>query len=163
MNQLKCTLSIGLVAVAILLTGTRLKAADHKTDLSKWENLKQLTPGQQIKVVLNDAKAYQGGFETVSDEAVGVLLPTGHVDFTRQDILRVSTRTGSHRGRNAAIGAAIGFGSGFPMGAGYCSDSSRGDCVAIAGTVFGALLAGVGAGVGALLPSEAWRDVYRAR
>ncbi len=164
MTRFMRMLSLGLiVSVFGLAGGAPLGATEPQGEKGNWDNVKQLAEGQEIKVVLNGAKAYRGHFLSVTDEAVRVALPTGPVTFTREEIVRVSSKAGSHRGRNAAIGAAIGFGSGFAMGAGYCSGSSRGDCVAIAGTYLGALLAGGGAGVGALLPSEAWRDVYRAR
>ncbi len=163
MSQLKRTLWHVLMGSTVgLLAISSLAAADRRAQQANWDNLKELTPGQDIKIVLNDAKAYQGRLETVSDEAIRVFLPTGRVDFARQDILRVSTRTGSHRLRNAGIGAGIGAGA----GAGIAAHSGDiGSCTFDGGCPVAGVIAlgAIGAVVAALLPSEAWHDVYRAR
>jgi len=144
------------------MAASPLGAADRKTDLANWDNLKALRQGQEIKVVKNDVRAYRGIFQSVSDEGMTVALPTGNATFVRQDILRVSSKTGSHHLRNAGIGAAIGGGS--LAGVAAAKGDSSGDFgtgfVAVMGLISGSA---IGAGVGALLPSEGWRDVYRAR
>jgi hypothetical protein len=130
---------------------------------SNWGNLKQVVPGQQIRIVLNDAKSYTGQFQSASDE--GLVVSTGGTDqtFERQNVLRVSTKGASHRGRNALIGAGIG--GGFGAAVGGASDPKQevlpGGAVAAAalGVVFGA----TGAVVGAVIPTGRWHDVYRAR
>ncbi len=162
MSQLKRSLWHVLMGSTVgLLAISSLAAGDRRAQQPNWDNLKELTQGQQIKVVLNDAKAYRGQFQTVSNDGIRVTLATGNVTFPRQDILRVSSRTGSHRLRNAGIGAGIGAGAGAALVA--CGGESGG-CIsngdaAVGGIIFGA----IGAGVAALIPSEAWRDVYRAR
>ena len=49
-----------------------------------------MSQGQEIKVVLNDMKAYTGLFQSASDDGIKVALRTGNATFERQDILRVS-------------------------------------------------------------------------
>jgi hypothetical protein len=109
MSQLKHTLCLGLlVSIFGLLVGVPLWAAEPQRDNSNWDNLKQLASGQEIKVVLNDAKSFQGKFQSVSDEALVIRLATGEQTFNRQSVLRVSSNGQSHRLRNAALGAVIG-------------------------------------------------------
>ena len=35
---------------------------------NNWDNLRQLAPGRQIQIVLNDAESYTGQFQSASDE-----------------------------------------------------------------------------------------------
>ncbi len=134
---------------------------------SSWDDLKQLAAGQQIRIVLNDAKSYEAKFQGVTDEAVVVRLATGDQVFGRHNVLRVSTRGKRHRGRNALIGLAVGAGAGViiavaspELGTGKCA---QGSCVD-AGTIsqLGIVGGAVGAGLGAAIPTGAWYDVYRA-
>jgi hypothetical protein len=145
-----------------LMAASALGAADRKNDQANWDNLKTLSQGQEVKVVMNDMKAYSGVFQGANDDGIRVALRTGSTTFARQDILRVSHKTGNHRLRNAGIGAAIGGGAGAGLGA--AKGDSSGDFgtafVAVGGLILGSA---IGAGVGALVPSQAWRDVYRAR
>ena len=134
---------------------------------SRWNDIKQLAAGQQIRIVLNDAKSYEAKFQSVTDEAVVVRLATGERTFERQNVLRVSTRGKRHRGRNALIGLAFGASAGVivavaspELGTGKCA---QGSCVD-AGTIsqLGIVGGAVGAGLGAAIPTGGWRDVYRA-
>ncbi len=172
MGELKLISRLGL-AICILLVTTRmpLTAAGPRGAPALWDNLKQLRPGQQIKVVLNDAKSFQGKFQSVSDEALVVRLATGEQNFMRQSILRVSSRGQSHRWRNAAIGAAVGAGAGLGIGAAVDASSK---CSPTASWCFNILPNGgkeiltplggiIGAIVGVVVPSGGWREVYRAR
>jgi hypothetical protein len=127
---------------------------------NSWDNLKQLVPGDEIRIVLNDARSYQAKFESISDEAITVRLAAGEQSFARQDILRVSAKGNSHRLRNALIGAGIGAGiAGVGAGVNYSHDPESGTIAAVVGIPIGAL---VGAGVGAVMPTGGWHDVYRA-
>ncbi len=132
-----------------------------------WDNLKQLAPGQETQVVLTNARSYRGQLQTVGDDAIVLRLTTGEQTFERQNVLRVSTRGKSHRGRNALLGLAVGAGAGIIVGVaspelstGKCAQRS---CVD-AGTVsmvgfWGGVL---GAGLGAAIPTGGRHDVYRA-
>lgn len=143
-------------------------AAEPKSTQANWESLKQLAPGQQIQIVLKDAKSYHGQFQSVSDNALVLRLAAGEQTFERQNVLRVSKRGRSHRGRNALIGLAIGGGAGVivaiaspELGAGKCGQGSCVDAAIVFGEGF--LGGAVGAGIGAAIPTGGWRDVYRAQ
>jgi hypothetical protein len=157
-----------LVALALLMTGVPFRAADNRNAVSNWDNLQQLAPGDNLRIVLNDAKSYKAKLESVNDNAIVVRLPSGEQTFPRESVLRVSTKGRSHRGRNALIGLAAGAGTGVivgvaspELGQGTCV---RGSCVD-AGEVFalGVEGAGLGSVMGAVIPTGRWHDVYRAR
>ena len=133
-----------------------------------WDNLKSLATGQQIQVVLNDAKAYTGQLHSVSDEGLVIRTGGGEQTVERQNILRVSSQGKSHRGRNALIGLAVGAGAGVAVGVaspelgqGKCA---QGSCFNAESAALGGFVgAAIGTGLGAVLPTGGWHDVYRAR
>ena len=166
MSQLNRSICLRVVILMLgLMTSIPLGAAGPQAAITNWDNVKKLSAGQEIKVVMNDAKAYQGRVDRVSDEGISVSLPKGDATLARQDILRISYKTGSHRLRNAGILAAIGGGIGALAGVGFCSDS-RNSCTSTGhqlAATFPLIGGVVGAALGASMPSDAWRDVYRAR
>jgi hypothetical protein len=163
MSRLNRGLCQGLVfSILGLMVAVPLWAAEHQRDTGNWASIKQLAPGQEIKVVLNNAKAYQGQLQTVSDEGLVVRLAGGDQTLTRESILRISSKRHAHRGRNVFLGAAIGAGVGF--GIGYAKRGNSGDGADLIGPLFGPVIGvGAGAGAGAAMPTGGWQDVYRAR
>jgi hypothetical protein len=136
-------------------------AAAPPQDKRNWDNLKQLAPNEQVRIVLNDARSYRGEFQSVSEGAIVVRLATGAQSFAKENVLRVSTKGASHTRRNALIGAAVGFGAGTAIVAVAClSNDCKGAVAPILGATAGAP---VGALVGFVIPTGGWRDVYRAR
>jgi len=156
------TLIVGFIAFALV------NAAEPKSTQANWENLKQMATGQQIRVVLNDAKAYTGRLHSVSDQGLVIRTGGGEQTFEKQNILRVSSQGKSHRGRNALIGLAVGTGAGVivgvaspELGQGKCA---QGSCInAESAALAGFVGAAIGTGLGAVLPTGGWHDVYRAR
>jgi hypothetical protein len=129
---------------------------------ANWDSVKQLSPGQEILVVQNNAQSFQGKLESVSDEGVVIRLTAGEQTVAKDNILRVSARGRSHRLRNMALGAGIGLGGGAGIGAaaGNSHEIFGRGAAALFGAAVG--LAG-GAAVGAALPTGGWHEVYRAR
>jgi hypothetical protein len=163
MHRRRFSFTIGMTVLMLGYIGIgSVNAAESKSTQANWENLKQLAAGQQIRVVLDDAKSYRAQFQRVSDEGLVVHAGGGEQTFERQKILRVSTKGASHRGPNAAIGASIGGAGGALIGANPStafSQVSRGRSM-----LFG-MLSGIGVGiaVGAAMPTGGWHDVYRVR
>jgi hypothetical protein len=169
MKPARRTLTIGLSVVLLeLMMAVFLYAAESPTTKGNWDNLRKLAPGDNIRIVLNDMKSYPANFQSVSDEAIVLRLETGEQSFARESVLRVSAKGQSHRGRNALLGLLVGGAAGAivavaspELGQGTCS---QGSCVD-AGTVsaLGFVGGGLGAGIGAAIPTGGWHDVYRAR
>jgi len=93
-----------LLPLLLLVAGPSLRAAEK----SNWGNLKQVAPGQTIKVIATDGKSSQGDFQSVSDDALVVRLAGGDWSFPRKTVQRVSIKRDGHRGKHALIGAVIG-------------------------------------------------------
>ncbi len=131
----------------------------------EWNNLTQLTPGPQVRVVVNNNKSFKGQFQSTTDDAIIIRSKGTDQTLSRSSVQLVSSRRAGHRGRHAVIGAAIGAGAGLGIGAAIDNDCSPNSIVctgnkgkAILTPVFGLL----GAGIGALLPAGGWQEVYRS-
>jgi hypothetical protein len=159
-------------ALALSVFGARtplpLRAADRPAANASWDHLKNLRPGHEIRVVLNDAQSYQGELQSLSDDGITLRQGAGERTLARQDILRVSSKAQKRRLRNALLGAAVGAGAGLGIGAAAdhsqnCSQAGFGPCFKNLGkevlTPLGAL---AGAVVGAVIPAGGWHDVYQA-
>src|SRR5712691_3440489 len=145
----------------ILLISSSLCSAENPG----WNNLKQLSPGQQIRVVLNNKKSFKSQFQSVTDDAIIIHANGADQTLSRSSVQEISSRRPGHRGRHALIGAAIGAGAGLGTGAAIDNDCSSQSIVctgnkgkAILTPVFGL----IGAGIGALLPAGGWQEVYRS-
>ena len=150
------------VALSFVLLSLIPPFALAQPSKDRWDNLKNLAPGQLIRVVLNQAKSLNGQFRSVSDD--GLVLRVGGEEQTiaRQDILRISTKGVSHRMRNALIGAGIAAGVG-AAAVGVCDYREVIPCGGEGAAIGAALLAPLGAAGGAVMPTGGWHDVYRAR
>jgi hypothetical protein len=148
--------------VMLLLPGLLISSSLCGAE-NPWNNLKQLSPGQQIRVLVNSHKSFTGQFQSVTDDAVVIHANGADQMLSRSNVQEVSSRRPGHRGRHALIGAAIGAGAGLGTGAAIDNDCSSRSIVctgnkgkAILTPVFGL----IGAGVGALLPTGGWQEVY---
>ena len=152
--------------VALLLLNLLICCSLGVAENPAWNNLKQLTPGQQIKVVLNGNKTVKGQYQSSTDDAITIWSKGADQTLSRTDVIQVSSRRTGHRGRHALIGAAIGAGAGLGTGAAIDNDCSPNSFIctgnkgkAILTPVFGLL----GAGIGALLPTGGWQEIYRSK
>lgn len=138
-------------------TVTPLRAAK-----SDWNNLNDLKPGQQIRVVLKDAKLYQGELKAVDEQGITLRLSKGEQTLARKDVRRVFLRGKKHLIRNMVIGGVIGAGL-FALPATLAivhnGDMPATPSAALPWVVF----IPMGALVGAAMPTGQWRTVYRAR
>jgi len=103
----------GLLAVT-LMRPVLMTARD--TNLTVWENLRQLTVAQEIEVTTSDHKSVQGTFLAFSDQFISLRRKQKDITIPRPDVVRV--RLHSSRGRtHMLIGAASGGGAGAGVGA----------------------------------------------
>ena len=146
---------------------------DSKGRSSSWDNLKSLRPGQEIRVVMNNVKSYQGEFESLSDGGITLRQAAGEQTLARKDVLRVSRKGQDHSVRNglmgAVVGALAGFGIGFALDHRFrnCTSGPAFNCSGPPNSHEQKLLTPVGAlagaVTGAVLPTGRWQEVYRAR
>jgi hypothetical protein len=156
MNRLNRNVSLGLSVLGlVLLSGYPLSAFESQPGKANWDNVKQVLPNEQVRVVMNDGKSYRGLIETASDTDMKIRIAAGDQTFAREDVSRVSVKTTSSRGSHAAEGAGIGFLGGFALFTAATANPLAG--------VVGGLILGTPAGavIGAVLPARGWHDVYR--
>jgi hypothetical protein len=166
MKRMKTIVCLGVMV--LILGMSSYGGVDTAPSQAKWDNLKQLSVGQEIQVVQNDTKSIRGSFRSFNDAAIVIGLAAGEQTINRQSILRVSSKGQGHRLRNALIGAGVGAGTG--LGVGAAMDSHKpctGFCVNIlpnGGKEIGTPLGAIGGAlVGAALPTGGWHEIYRAR
>jgi hypothetical protein len=153
------------------------RAHDSSVLNGKWNDLKFLKPGQEIRVVTNDLDSYRGEIESVSDEGITLRPKKRELTIDRKKIFRISQKLEeSHRTRDALLGAAIGAGAGLATGLlankvirdrRTCTEGPEFSCAPPPFTHWGATLtpagAGLGGTMGAVLSSGGWIDIYRTR
>ena len=141
--------AIGLAGLALGLCGI----AQAANATGNWEQLKQLHPGDKIRVELEGKPGTTGDLEAVTAESLQLVRHNEQLSFARPEIRRVWVyrATGRSRVRAAApwIGAGVGFGAGFGIGAGATAGCT-GWCV-VSPPASGAIVGVVGAGAGALV------------
>ena len=177
MKSLRTLSPAGFLVLGLLAACFSAGAAseqDSKGRSRSWDNLKSLTPGQEIRVVMKNVKSYQGKFESLSDDGITLRQAAGEQTLARQDVLRVSRKGQNQRKRNAVIGAVVGAGVG--LAGGLAANHiiwSHANCTTgppcgyppnphweIIGPL---VVAPAGAVIGAVIPSGRWHEVYRAR
>jgi hypothetical protein len=136
-------------------------AGADKPDLADWENFKRVKPGNIIKVVLIDAKSYQGPYQSFTDEEILIQQENGTQHISRKEVLRISAKMPGHRGRNTLIGLAAGTAVGLGVGAGVDAVTKPG-LVPYAGKAIGSTLGLLGGTlIGVAVPTGGWREIYR--
>jgi hypothetical protein len=123
-----------------------------------WNDVTALSPGTEVRLELSGSRSLRGSVHSVTDDSLAVDSTSGQETFTRQQVMRVSVRKQSHRGRNALIGLGVGAGVGVAFVIAPHSSSSSICCSAGATVAFDAA---VGAIIGTLVPTGGWREVYR--
>ena len=92
-----------MLLIAFASVGLVLAAPAAKT----WESLGQLNAGTPVEVVTGD-RDVKGEFVSTSTESLVIHTRRGEERFLRPEVLRVVSRTHSHRMRNLLIGASVG-------------------------------------------------------
>ena len=82
-----------------LLVSSSLCGAENPA----WNNLKQLSPGLQVRVVVNGKKSFKGQFQSATDDAIIIRSKGADQTLSRTSVQQVSSRRSGHRGRHALI------------------------------------------------------------
>jgi hypothetical protein len=163
MKTAKRTGYIALILPLLALTASTSVLAAEKSD---WSSLKQIGAGQTIKVTVKDGTSSQGDFQSATEDALLLRVAGGDRSIARDMVRRVSLKMNGHRGKHALIGAAIGAGGGLGAGIAIDNDCGPNSIICTGSKGKGILTPGfalIGAGIGALLPADGWREIYRAR
>jgi hypothetical protein len=139
-------------------------AATAQSPAQDWNNVKVLTDGTSVRISIG-SRTVSGPVRGVSDDSLAVDSRKGQEIFTRREVLRVSVKKQSHRGRNTLIGLGAGAAIGVVVGTvsyrkctGFCIlNSTRAEDAGAGAIIFGV----IGAAVGVLIPTGGWRDVYK--
>jgi hypothetical protein len=152
-----------LIAVSLLLLA---QAARAQASEPSWNRLRIFHVGDKIQVVDQNLKSQNGTFIAFSEDAITYQMDQDAVTMQRDDVYRVSSLKSMSRTKHALIGLGIGAAWGLAFGIGGCaeftdSSSCSGSDKAAAGATLGVAFGGVGAGFGALKPTDR-PIIYRA-
>jgi hypothetical protein len=140
-----------MVAIAVLEPAVMLAGGSNVTS---WQNLKQLAAGQEIEVTRTKGGPVRGTFIGFVDESISLREKQQEIAIPRSDVERVRLRL-AKSGKYTWIGAAVGAGAGAGVGAGIgesVANESGGDFRNLKPAITG-VSAGLGALVGALIGS----------
>lgn len=137
------------------------------SSVSAWQNLRQLTTGQEIEVTQTKGSPVRGTFISFADESISVRDKEKEIAIPRADVSRVRLRPAG-RGKYTWIGAAVGAGAGAGVGVGIgesLANQSGGDFRNLKPAIIG-VSAGLGAVAGLLVGSALGgrhTTIYRAK
>jgi proteasome assembly chaperone (PAC2) family protein len=149
------------LAAMLVLVAAIAPAQTKNTD---WNTVKALATGANVRITTS-SRTVGGSVLRVTDDSLVLAAGKSQEMFTQQEVKRVLLRGDSHRGRNSLIGLGGGAAIGLIIGAathkdctGFCIlYTSRGTDMAAGAAVVG----GIGAAVGALIPTRSWLEIYR--
>jgi hypothetical protein len=133
-----------------------------QTPQESWENLRQLRPGEEIEVLDSRMRSYRGQFASYTQDEIALRRQGQERRVARAEVASVKRRRESHRRRNALVGLAIGAAGGLAAGAIHGKTYHESGETPVFILVWTPIGAGVGAIVGAALPSGGEVTVYRA-
>jgi hypothetical protein len=151
MRALFAKIASGMVAIS-LLEPTLMLASD--SNVTSWQNLKQLAAGQEIEVTKTKGRPARGAFIGFGDQSISLREKQQEIAIPRADVTRVQLRP-AKSGRYMWIGAAVGAGAGAGVGVGIgesVANESGGDFRNLKPAIT-VVSAGLGALVGAIVGS----------
>ena len=127
----------------------------HRATEQPWANLKQLKPGQKIRVTRINTESVASRFVSVTEEGLVIRVKRGQITVSRAEITEVTEPSRGKRLRNTLIGLGVCGIIGAAVARGLLSSYPTGVPLAAAVIMF----AGGGA-VGAVMPTKG--TVYRS-
>jgi hypothetical protein len=162
--MLRTAILIPILSLAVSAQTSSPTSARSST--AKWEALKSLTAGTEVRVAAATAQPTQGELASVTDSALVLSQVGGPVTFDRAQIRSVSVEGKTHRLRNAMIGlgvgTAVGIGIGYAAGRSGCVNG-YGWCnlqAGISSAIGGASGLTGGTLTGAFWHTGGWQKIY---
>jgi hypothetical protein len=158
---LSFTLTLCLVGSALPAAPQEPAQTPQSLENAAWFYLTRLAEGEELRVVLANGAFCQGAFRIADDQSITLVVAGQNQRVSRGRVRRISVARGTHRRRNVLLGLAIGGAAGGLAMALHC----RGEASACKewAPVYINPAAGVGAAIGALLPSRGWQEIYHAQ
>jgi len=127
-----------------------------------WDSLRQLKPGERLRVIEKSGEERSGEFAAVTADTLSLRTSKGTETVSRTNVRLVQSRNGSRRLRNLAIGIAVGvvIGVAVDQTAGAYLRNETGESGGVRTATYAGPIALCG-GIGAAVP--AFRTVYRAK
>lgn len=153
------------LALFLILAGLSHAGLLLAGDEPSWDNLNRSGSGERIDVVDMKMRKLQGTFAGFTEEAISLKTGADEMTVPRAEVLRVTSRERTSRGKNVHIGLQAGALLGLIVGA-YLLPPRGGEPVngspSKAAAVFGAFIGGgAGAAIGAAFPG--YKTIYRAK
>jgi hypothetical protein len=138
--------------------------ASAQAKFTDWNTVKALATGAEVRITTG-SRTVRGRVLRVTEDTLVLGSGKSQEMFPQQEVKRVLLRGDSHRGRNSLIGLGGGAALGVIIGAaahqdcsGWCFFNTSRGADAAGGAI---ALGGIGAIVGALIPSRSWLEIYR--
>ncbi len=136
--------------LALILAGLASMPARAEVIPGRWEKVSALEMASSITVELKNGDRIHGQFRGLSASALELLNPAGRAVIPKTDIQTVNLPSkdglGDGAWKGAAVGAAVGGGLTL-IGIATVEESTKTD-TAFQGLILGALLTGIGVGLG---------------
>lgn len=134
---------------------------------SDWERMQGLAKGERLQIMIEGGETVTGKLEQASATDLTVKCEGGDTQLARWAVRRVWRVEKRSRLKRIGLGALIGFAGGCTVGAagaGYLTDMNNPPAGTRARACFGmgAVTGGIGAGIGAAVPSTKRILLYRA-
>jgi hypothetical protein len=151
---MKRTTTIRLASLCCLLLAASPGFAQVTETTSSFESLgsaSQLRNGERIEITDVTGKKLSAKFEGISESVLTARSGDSTLRFTKEDIAQIQRRKPERWWDGMLIGMGVGAASGAAAVAGICKRDS--ECSFYAGVVVIPIMAGGGAGVGAIIDS----------
>lgn len=127
---------------------------------TRWEQVRRLEIGHEIRVALDDDRSSRGVFQAADGDSLTLRTDGQEQHILRARIGRVFVARDTHRRRNVLVGLAIGAAASGLATAIHCKGQSSA-CAEVAPAFF-YQMAGAGTLIGALAPARDWEEIFRA-
>src|SRR2546422_4452348 len=113
----KKRLAISLVLVAALLSPSVVLAQSATVPTSDWSALRNVAPETKLEVKLKNGKTVKGKLNSVSENALSLVVSKKTIALNREDVFSVYQVSGQSAKKPTLIGMGVGAGAAAAVGA----------------------------------------------